>query len=312
MSKLRFLVLGAAAGGGLPQWNCGCRNCMAARDPASGVIPQTQSSLAVSADGENWVVFNASPDIRAQIEKNACLHPRGLRGSPIRSVVVTNGDIDHVTGLLTLREKQPFTLFATATLMETLRRNPVFEVLDPALVERKTIALDTVFSPLAGMQIRLFSVPGKTPLYLETEGLRLGQESEDTVGVEFLIGERRAFYIPGCGAVTPALGARLMGADLVFFDGTVFSDDEMIAAGVGHKTGRRMGHMPITGAGGSLATLSTLSIARKIYVHINNTNPIWQTGPERRQVEAAGFEIGQDGMEVSLADIHIPADIDVA
>lgn len=312
MSKLRFLVLGAAAGGGLPQWNCGCRNCMAARDPASGVIPQTQSSLAVSADGENWVVFNASPDIRAQIEKNACLHPRGLRGSPIRSVIVTNGDIDHVTGLLTLREKQPFTLFATATLMETLRQNPVFEVLDPALVERKTIGLDTVFSPLPGMRIRLFPVPGKAPLYLEAEGLRLGQESEDTVGVEFLIGERRAFYIPGCGAMTPALGARLMGADLVFFDGTVFSDDEMISVGVGHKTGRRMGHMPISGPGGSLATLSTLSIARKIYVHINNTNPIWQTGPERRQVEAAGFEIGQDGMEVSLADIHIPADIDVA
>ena len=300
MTQVRFLVLGAAAGGGLPQWNCGCANCRAARDPASGLKPQTQSSLAVSPDDERWVVFNASPDIRAQIEANACLHPRALRDSPIRSVVVTNGDIDHITGLLTLREKQSFTLFATAALMETLGQNPVFQVLDPALVHQRTVGLDTSFSPLDGLKIRLFAVPGKVPLYLEGADLKLGQETDDTVGVEFLIGGKRAYYIPGCGSMPPALAQRLEGADLVFFDGTVFEDDEMIVAGVGQKTGRRMGHMPILGEGGSLAALSSLSIDRKVFVHINNTNPIWRAGPERNQVEAQGFEIGHDGMEVTL------------
>jgi pyrroloquinoline quinone biosynthesis protein B len=301
MTTARFLVLGAAAGGGLPQWNCGCANCRAARDPSSGVRPQTQSSLAVSPDGENWVVLNASPDIRAQIERSAYLHPRALRDSPIKGVVVTNGDVDHITGLLTLRESQRFSLFATEALMDTIGLNPVFQVLDPAYVQRETVALEIAFSPLPGLEIRLFAVPGKVPLYLEGAGLKLGQETDETVGVEFRIDGRRVYYIPGCGSLPETLAARIEGADLLFFDGTVFEDDEMVRAGVGHKTGRRMGHMPIAGAEGSLAALSGLSIGRKIYVHINNTNPIWQAGPERDQVEAQGFEVGHDGMEVSLA-----------
>lgn len=301
MTQVRFLVLGAAAGGGLPQWNCGCSNCRAARDPASGLKPQTQSSLAVSPDGERWLVFNASPDMRAQIEANACLHPQALRDSPIKGVVVTNGDIDHITGLLTLREKQAFTLFATAALMETLGQNPVFQVLDPAVVRQQAVGLDAPFLPLDGLEIRLFAVPGKVPLYLEGADLKLGQETDDTVGVEFRIGDKRAYYIPGCGSMPSTLAQRLEGADLVFFDGTVFEDDEMIQAGVGQKTGRRMGHMPISGEGGSLSALSSLSIGRKVFVHINNTNPIWRAGPERAAVEAEGFEIGHDGMEVTLA-----------
>ncbi|GEO84136.1 MULTISPECIES: pyrroloquinoline quinone biosynthesis protein PqqB [Alphaproteobacteria] len=301
MTQVRFLVLGAAAGGGLPQWNCGCPNCRAARDPASGLKPQTQSSLAVSPDGERWVVFNASPDIRAQIEHNACLHPRALRDSPIASVVITNGDIDHITGLLTLREKQAFTLHATPALMETLGQNPVFQVLDPAFVQARAVGLDIPFSPLPGLEIRLFAVPGKVPLYLEGDDLRLGQETDDTVGVEFRIADRRAYYVPGCGSMPATLSQRLEGADLVFFDGTVFEDDEMVQAGVGQKTGRRMGHMPINGDGGSLAALSPLSIGRKIFIHINNTNPIWRPGAQRAAVEARGFEIGHDGMEVILA-----------
>ncbi|MCM2476896.1 pyrroloquinoline quinone biosynthesis protein PqqB [Rhizobium sp. CG5] len=301
MAEARFLVLGAAAGGGLPQWNCGCRNCVAARDPSSGVKPQTQSSLAVSLDGERWVVFNASPDLRAQVEQNACLHPRDLRDSPISSVVITNGDVDHIAGLLTLREKQGFTLYATPALSDTLRQNPVFQVLDPAFVRQSVVALDTPFSPLPGLEIQLFAVPGKVPLYLETADLQLDQQTDQTVGVEFRLGTRRAYYIPGCGALPEALATRLDGADLLFFDGTVFNDADMIAAGVGTKTGRRMGHMPIHGAGGSLSALSALSIGRTIYVHINNTNPIWQAGPERDLVAAHGFQIGHDGMEVTLA-----------
>ena len=271
-----------------------------ARDPASGLRPQTQSSLAVSLDGESWAVFNASPDIRQQVQNNRPLQPRRLRHSPIESVVLTNGDIDHLAGLLVLREKQAFTLFSTGAVGRIVADNPVFQVLDPELVSRETIEIDEAFSPLSGLDARLFAVPGKVPLFLEDGEPDLGIEGEHTVGVELKAGDRRVYYVPGCAVMTDSLAARLRDADAVFFDGTLFSDDEMILTGTGRKTGRRMGHMPIDGKGGSLEALDLLNIGRKIYVHINNTNPIWRAGTERERVEARGFEIGYDGMEVRL------------
>ncbi|MDX0965652.1 pyrroloquinoline quinone biosynthesis protein PqqB [Sinorhizobium medicae] len=297
---LRILVLGAAAGGGLPQWNCGCPNCAMARDPGSGLKPQTQSSLAVSLDGEAWAVFNASPDIRQQIHANRPLQPRRLRHSPIESVVLTNGDIDHLAGLLVLREKQAFALFSTGAVGRIVADNPVFQVLDPELVSKRTIEIEETFSPLQGLGARLFAVPGKVPLFLENGEPDLGLEGEHTVGVELAAAGKRVYYVPGCAVMTDALAARLRNADAVFFDGTLYSDDEMIQTGMGRKTGRRMGHMPIDGEGGSLDALGTLNIRRKIYVHINNTNPIWRAGSERERVEAQSFEIGYDGMEVRL------------
>jgi pyrroloquinoline quinone biosynthesis protein B len=299
-SGLRIIILGTAAGGGLPQWNCGCLNCMMARDPASGLRPQSQSSLAVSLDGETWAVFNASPDLRQQIQDNRPLRPRRLRHSPIKSVVLTNGDIDHLAGLLILREKQAFTVFTTGAVSRILAENSIFGVLDPELVSRTIVAIEGTFSPLPGLQARLFTVPGKVPLFLESGEPDLNVEGENTVGVELRAGTRRIYYIPGCGMLTDALAARLSDADVVFFDGTLFSDDEMIATGTGQKTGRRMGHMPIGGDGGSLDALAALNIRRKIYVHINNTNPIWRPGAERELVESRGFEIGFDSMEVRL------------
>ncbi|AWM28440.1 pyrroloquinoline quinone biosynthesis protein PqqB [Sinorhizobium fredii] len=299
-SDLRIIILGTAAGGGLPQWNCGCLNCTMARDPASGLRPQSQSSLAVSLDGETWVVFNASPDLRQQIQDNRPLQPRRLRHSPINSVVLTNGDIDHLAGLLVLREKQPLTVFATGAVSQILAENSIFGVLDPQLVSRRTVAIEAPFCPLAGLQARLFAVPGKVPLFLEEGEPDLNVEGETTVGIELTAGTRRVYYIPGCGLLTDILAARLKDADAVFFDGTLFRDDEMIATGTGLKTGRRMGHMPIAGEGGSLDALAALNIRRKIYVHINNTNPIWRPGSEREHVEDRGFEIGFDGMEVRL------------
>lgn len=296
----RALVLGAAAGGGLPQWNCGCRNCMAARDPFSGVKPQTQSSVAVSADGKSWALLNASPDIRQQIERNSQLHPRALRDTPIASVLVTNGDIDHIAGLLVLREKQAFDLIATAALQEVIEANAMFRALDPEFVKRRTVALEETFTLVEGIEARLFAVPGKVPLFLEDGEPDTRLEGEQTVGVEMQCGETRAYYVPGCGAMTGKLAARLNGAGLVFFDGTVFRDDEMITTGTGRKTGRRMGHMAMEGPEGSVAALRGLDIGRKIFVHINNTNPVWRTGAERASVEEAGFEIAQDGMEVVL------------
>ncbi|MCA1443419.1 pyrroloquinoline quinone biosynthesis protein PqqB [Ensifer sp. IC4062] len=299
-SDLRIIVLGAAAGGGLPQWNCGCLNCTMARDPGSALKPQSQSSLAVSLDGESWAVFNASPDIRQQIEHNRLLQPRRLRHSPIKSVVLTNGDIDHLAGLLVLREKQPFSVFSTGSVGEIIAENPVFGVLDPDLVSRKGVEIEEPFFPLPDLEARLFAVPGKVPLFLEEDEPDLNVESENTVGIELKAGSKRVYYIPGCGLMNSGLGERLAGADALFFDGTLFTDREMIATGTGRKTGRRMGHMPIAGEGGSLDALDGLNIRRKIYVHINNTNPIWRPGPERTTVESRGFEVGFDGMEVSL------------
>ncbi|MEI3855710.1 MULTISPECIES: pyrroloquinoline quinone biosynthesis protein PqqB [Ensifer] len=299
-SDLRIIVLGAAAGGGLPQWNCGCVNCTTARDPGSALGPQTQSSLAVSLDGEAWAVFNASPDIRQQIEGNRHLQPRRLRHSPIKSVVLTNGDIDHLAGLLVLREKQAFTVFATKAVSKIIDENSIFGVLAPDVVSRRSVAIEEAFSPLPGLAARLVAVPGKVPLFFEDGEPDLNVEGEDTVGIELRAGGKRVYYIPGCGMINAPLAARLLDADALFFDGTLFHDDEMIATGTGHKTGRRMGHMPIAGEGGSLDALGGLNIRKKIYVHINNTNPIWRSGPERERVEGSGFEVGFDGMEVRL------------
>ena len=269
-----------------------------ARDPASGLIPQTQSSLAVSATGNDWAILNASPDIHEQIMNTPALHPRSLRDSPIKSVLITNGDIDHIAGLLILREKQVFTLFVTAAIAEIIDANPIFAALDPAFVSRRIVALEEEFLLLPGIAARLFAVPGKVPLFMEQGEPELGIEGEHTAGVELRSGSARSYYIPGCGALSPALAARIHGADALFFDGTLFSDDEMIRSGTGQKTGQRMGHMSITGDSGSLVGLGRIDAARKIYVHINNTNPIWRAGPERDAVEAAGLEVGYDGMEI--------------
>lgn len=298
---MHFLVLGTAAGGGLPQWNCGCDNCRMARVPGSGLLPQTQSSIAVSLDGEDWAILNASPDIRQQIGGNSQLHPKALRHSPIRSVVVTNGDIDHIAGLLVLREKQVLDLFMTGTLAGIIDDNSIFRALDPTFVARRSIELNAPFPLLPGLEATLFAVPGKVPLFLEDADPDVSLEGEQTIGIELKANGRRAYYIPGCATLTQGLASRIDGADLLLFDGTLFTDDEMLLSGTGQKTGRRMGHMPIDGDGGSLEALSALTIGRKVYVHINNTNPIWRHGPARRKVTEAGFEVGHDGMEISLA-----------
>ena len=298
-TTLRTIVLGAAAGGGLPQWNCGCANCSAARRGELPVL--TQSSLAVSANGRAWAVLNASPDIGRQLLATPSLHPTGPREVPLRSVVLTNGDIDHVAGLLTLREKQRFTLWSTREIGEVLAANPIFGALDPEFVDRRTLALEEAFEPAAGLDARLFAVPGKVPLYMEDDEATLvtDREGEQTVGVELRAGGRRAFYIPGCARMTPALAARLEAADLVFFDGTLWSDDEMIRLGLGRKTGARMGHMTMSGPGGSIEAFRGLRVGRKVFVHMNNSNPALVPGSrERRAAEAAGWTVGQDGMEI--------------
>lgn len=297
--RMRALVLGAAAGGGLPQWNCGCDNCAAAR---KGVIaPQTQSSLAVTSDGAHWTVLNASPDIRAQLAANAQMWPTGPRISPLRSLIITNGDIDHIGGLLTLREKQPFIIYLTEAIDAVLRANPVFLAMDNALVERRICKLEEWFELNSTSRARLFAVPGKVPLFMESGTVETQMLGEQTVGVEYEANGARLLYIPGCAAMTDAIDAKISDADLVLFDGTLYADDEMIAAGLGQKTGLRMGHMPMSGAGGSLETFKPYDHVRKIYVHMNNTNPVWlPDSAERWHAQDCGWEIGHDGMEITL------------
>lgn len=310
---MRLKVLGSAAGGGFPQWNCNYRLSRAVRAGAAGLRPRLQSSLAAtSGEGGGWVLFNASPDIRQQINETPELRPAPdapLRSTPIRAVVLTNADVDHLAGLLSLRERQAFHLYATARVLAVLEANPIFRVLDAAHVRRLPVALGQPFAiegldGATGLTAELFPVPGKVALFLETGEADRDFEAdpEDTVGVRITdAAGRSAIYAPGCARVDPAFLDRIGGADALLFDGTVFTDDEMERAGVGTKSGRRMGHMPIEGEGSSLQALASARVARRVFVHINNTNPILdETSPERRIVEAAGWDVAFDGMEMVL------------
>jgi pyrroloquinoline quinone biosynthesis protein B len=301
MGRLTAIVLGSAAGGGFPQWNCRCPTCRLAWAGDARVRPRTQASLALSADNENWLLINASPDLSQQLRQSKALHPRAAtRASPIKTVLLTGAEIDQVAGLLSLREREPFEICATAATLAALADNPMFGVLVPDLVKRQAVVPGAVLTLAGGLQAQLFTVPGKVPLYLEGENPETASETAANVGVEIAASGARIAYIPGAAAVTPAMMQRLSRADVVFFDGTLFRDDEMVRTGTGTKTGRRMGHMPIDGQDGSLQALAGIA-GRRIYVHINNTNPILIGGsPERLQAERAGWEIAEDGMEIVL------------
>jgi pyrroloquinoline quinone biosynthesis protein B len=298
---LRIIVLGSAAGGGFPQWNCLCPVCRLAWDGDRRAKPRTQSSLAVSGDGERWLLLNASPDLRQQIIATPPLHPRGKnRGSPIAAAFLTNADVDHVTGLLTLREQQSFTVFGSKTTLAAISGG-VFGVLNRELVQLSEIEPEIAVETGIGLKVTPFSVPGKVPLYLETGAVEIGAEGEETLGLEISDGTKTFFYIPGCAKVTPRLQKRLRDAALLFFDATTFTDDEMVRLGLSTKTAWRMGHTAMSGNAGSICRLADLGIGRKIYVHINNTNPVLIEGSsERGTVEAAGWEVSYDGMEVKL------------
>jgi pyrroloquinoline quinone biosynthesis protein B len=307
-------VLGAAAGGGFPQWNCNAALSRAVREGQPGFRARTQSSLAASADGVQWAIFNASPDLRQQIAATPELHPHAdgaLRNSPIEAVVLTNADVDHIAGLITLRESEPFHLYGHERVLAVLAANSIFNVLNPQFVTRRALPMRDAFAlegpegPV-GLTIEAFPVPGKIALFLE-DGTRgdYGSEAGDTIGLRIAPAgggqERACYYIPGCARIDGALLDRVEGAGCLFFDGTVFTDTEMADAGVGAKTGRRMGHVPISDLEGPLALFRDSRIGRKVFIHIITTNPILAEGsPAERQVRAAGWEIAYDGMEVVL------------
>ena len=297
---LRALVLGSGAGGGVPQWNCGCRVCRLAWS-GTRVRPRTQAGLALTVDGANWLLLNASIDLRQQILATPALHPRGTgRNSPIAAVVLTNAEVNSSAGLLALRERQPLTIFGTQATLDAIGANRMFDVVDRDVAPRRAVALSESFEPLAGVKLELFAIPGKVPLWLEEGNVGAEEIGEETVCVALEAAGKRLVYAPACARVTEDLNARIANADVLFFDGTLFADDEMIVGGLGDKTGRRMGHSPVSGPGGTLDALSRHPRVRRILIHINNSNPILIEGsPEEAKVKAAGWEIAFDGMEVT-------------
>jgi pyrroloquinoline quinone biosynthesis protein B len=312
---VKIKVLGSAAGGGFPQWNCNGRLSRAVRDGLTGFRARTQSSIAASADGNSWAIFNASPDLRQQIAQTPELHPhpgKGPRNSPIEAVVLTNADVDHIAGLINLREREPLVIYAHERVLDILAANSIFNVLNPVVVQRRPLdfmsinALSGPEGPL-GLSVEAFPVPGKVALFLEDagKGSNLGTQEGDTIGVRISDGEddqaRSCYYIPGCAAVDASILDRVEGAGCLLFDGTVFTDNEMQEAGVGEKTGQRMGHIALDGPDGSLRRFANSHIGRKIFIHINNTNPILEEGSrEERRVKDAGWEIAHDGLEIEL------------
>ncbi|MVT67363.1 pyrroloquinoline quinone biosynthesis protein PqqB [Bradyrhizobium pachyrhizi] len=308
---LRVVVLGAAAGGGVPQWNCGCAVCRTARSNHPE-LQSTQASIAVSGDGVHWFLVNASPDLRQQLIATSQLHPRpgALRHSPIAGVILTNGEIDAVAGLLSMREGSPFTIYAHERVLAILRSNSIFNVLSDKNVDRRPIAVDQAFEPAlpdgspSGLEVLPFEVPGKGAWYLEGKAHPAGADGVgDTLGLR--IADRRSgkyfYFLAACARVTDDLKSRLRGAPLVFFDGTVWRDDELIAAGLGNKTGQGMGHIAMSGDQGAIASLAGLDIGRKVFLHINNSNPaLLGTSAERKAAEQAGWQIPSDGTEIVL------------
>lgn len=308
---LRVVVLGAAAGGGVPQWNCGCPVCLKARSDRPE-LQSTQASIALSADGEHWFLVNASPDLRQQVTATPQLHPKAgkLRHSPIAGVILTNGEIDAVTGLLSMREGSPFTIYGHARVLAILRSNSIFNVLSEKNVTRLAIEVDKPFEPAlpdgspSGIEVLPFEVPGKGAWYLEGKAHPSGKDGPgDTLGLRITdkASGKYLYFLAACARVTDDLKARLAGAALVFFDGTVWRDDELIVAGLGAKTGQGMGHISMSGSDGAIESLAGLDIGRKLFLHINNSNPALLHGSdERNSLEQAGWQIPADGTEITL------------
>ena len=297
---MKVIVLGAAAGGGFPQWNANSTSNRQAFAGDPNHPRSTQCSLAVSANGDDWLVLNASPDLRQQIIATPELHPReGLRSSPIKSVILTGADVDALTGLLTMRERQAFAIWATSYVHRAIAANPIFGVLDPTLVRFQTIS--PAFEPLPGLTCRAVPAPGKPPLYLEhtqgvgpAEGASIGLRIADERGKSLV-------FLPSCAEITPDMKAFVSNTDALFFDGTMYTDDEMIRSGEGAKTARRMGHVAMTGDGGAIEGLRDINAHTRYFIHINNSNPVLnRASPERKAIEREGWRIPEDGMRIEL------------
>ncbi|MEX5717002.1 pyrroloquinoline quinone biosynthesis protein PqqB [Geodermatophilus maliterrae] len=297
-------VLGSAAGGGFPQWNCACPPCRAVRDGSRPARPRTQSSIAVSADSRRWFLLNASPDIRAQIESFPALHPSsgpdGARVVPLQAVLLTDAELDHTLGLLLLREGGGLVLHATEATRDTLcDGTSLLRTLEAYCPVEWQPVVPGADVPLAdGLSYRAFDVP-------TTKRARFGSGGGSGRVVGYRLTDERSgralVHLPVVQELTAAVLDELHDCSCLLVDGTCWSDDELIRLGLAGRTAREMGHLPISGPGGSLEQLSPLPVERRIYVHVNNTNPILlEDAPERRTVEQHGMEVAVDGLELRL------------
>lgn len=301
---MELIVLGAAAGGGLPQWNCSGGQSVHVWNNSRPA--QTQASVAVGSHETGYAVINASPDLRQQILQTpqlhpASTHPNGVRNTPIKAVILTNADVDNVAGLLNLREKQSFNLYGPTKVLDILSNNSIFSVLDPEFVKQYPLETTETVQPFPGLEIELFTVAGKAPLYLEES---LGIESGDlgfTSGIEVRTARGKTLVISSCAAIDQKLLRRIESANHLLFDGTVFEDDELPQLGLGSKTGRRMGHLPISGSDGPLNQLSSCDLKTKLFFHINNSNPVWdKQSSAYKAIQDAGWDICHDGLVLKI------------
>ena len=293
-------VLGSAAGGGSPQWNCACPVCAAIRAGTRPARPRTQSSVAVSADYRRWFLINTSPDVRTQIEAFSGLHPHVDRSTPLEAVLLTDAELDHTLGLLLLREARALRLYATPAVHKTLcDGSGILRTLERYCPIEWRAVVPGAEVPLAdGLSCRAFDVP-------TTKRARFAPGVDHGRVVGYRLTDERSggtlVYLPGVQALTPAVRAEIEGCDCLLIDGTCWRDDELVRLGLAGKTSREMGHLPIDGPDGSLAQLPTLGVARTIFVHMNNTNPILlEDAPERRILEDSGMEVAMDGLEVQV------------
>jgi pyrroloquinoline quinone biosynthesis protein B len=304
---MKIHVLGAGAGGGFPQWNCNCHNCAGVRQGSLKAIPRTQSSIAVSQDGQQWVLFNASPDIRTQLERFEASHPRhGIRDTGIKAIVLIDSQIDHTTGLLMLRESTtPLEIYCSEMVRQDLSTGfPLFHILSHYCgVNHHAIPLEGSAFTIPGFEdLRFYShsLKSKAPPYSPH---RHDPHDGDNIGVviEQISTGRKLYYAPGLGEIEPHVRAAITAADCVLVDGTFWQHDEMARAGISEKKALEMGHLPQSGPGGMLETLAAAPRTRKILIHINNTNPILdEDSTERNQLHSSGIEVAFDGLEIDL------------
>ncbi len=304
---MEIRVLGSGAGGGFPQWNCNCRNCNGVRNQTIKATPRTQSSIVVSSDGEHWVLFNASPDIRAQIESCPGIQPHhGVRDTGISAVVLCDGQIDHTTGLLILRESpKPLDIYCTSMVRDDLQSGfPIFNMLGHFCgVNHHEIPFDGRAFTIPGIDdLRFYphALKSKAPPYSPH---RENPHAGDNIGiiVEQISTGKTLYYSPGLGEIEPQVNAAMTNADCVLVDGTFWTDTEMIDAGVSHKTARSIGHLPQSGAGGMIEVMDALDKPRKVLIHINNTNPILDEESEQRKILGEhGIEVAYDGLEINI------------
>ncbi|MGZ8917948.1 MAG: pyrroloquinoline quinone biosynthesis protein PqqB [Methylobacter sp.] len=303
---MKIRVLGSAAGGGFPQWNCNCHNCHRLRHKEMNGKARTQSSIAVSTDNKNWLLFNTSPDIRAQLEAFPAIQPKeGVRDTGIKAIMLIDSQIDHTTGLLMLREGKPLDVYCTDMVKRDLTTGfPLFKMLeDYCTVNHHTIPVDGSSFTIPGIDdLRFYTqaLKSKAPPYSPH---RYDPHEGDNIGViiEQISTAKKVFYSPGLGEIEPHVMAAMQTVDCLMVDGTFWTDDEMCTQNISSKKAREIGHLPQSGKGGMIEVLSGVEKARKILIHINNTNPILDEDSEQRKlIEAAGIEVAYDGLEINL------------